>query len=546
MKAAILFANDGYLLDGPKLMGRQAAGNGFLRAAVLDGEPLTGFGPGSKTEPSFHAAVKAISPTAESRWIPAARPDLLAEARVLYRPDPVLGPQANLRQRVGMDAFSICGVTHTLSSSSTVQYLANLATEPVAPWDAVVCTSNAAHAVVSGALEAQVDYLRWRLGAEVAPPLPLLPIIPLGVHTEDFAFTAERRADARGAHGIAADEVVVLFAGRLALSSKAHPQPMLQALQRVHEATGLKLTLLVAGQAPNQAIAEALKAAYAAFSPDIRVVTVNGADHAAYRNAWAAADIFMSLADSVQETFGITPVEAMAAGLPVIVSDWSGYRDTVRDGVDGFRIPTIAPPAASGAKIAQRYEDGQLNYDWYLLTVDTSVAADMTSLIGRLTELATNPDLRRRMGAAGAARARETYEWSSVFKQYRALWAEQDRLRLARAGWNGARGPASAVAYRNPFDIFRGFATHSVGDDTLVELSAQASADAYAEFIRKPLISLSHVDAPLAERIFAALAEGPRPAGHVAETTGIARPLLLEMLPRLAKMDFVVLRSVES
>ena len=28
----------------------------------------------------------------------------------------------------------------------------------------------------------------------------------------------------------------------------------------------------------------------------------------------------------------------MAAGLPVVVSDWDGYRDTVRDGVDGFRI----------------------------------------------------------------------------------------------------------------------------------------------------------------------------------------------------------------
>lgn len=32
--AAILFEPDGYLLDGPKLMGRQAAGNAFLRAAV--------------------------------------------------------------------------------------------------------------------------------------------------------------------------------------------------------------------------------------------------------------------------------------------------------------------------------------------------------------------------------------------------------------------------------------------------------------------------------------------------------------------------------
>jgi glycosyltransferase involved in cell wall biosynthesis len=33
----------------------------------------------------------------------------------------------------------------------------------------------------------------------------------------------------------------------------------------------------------------------------------------------------------------------MAAGIPVVVSDWDGYKDTVRDGVDGFRIPTFKP-----------------------------------------------------------------------------------------------------------------------------------------------------------------------------------------------------------
>lgn len=32
--AAIFFEPDGYILSGPKLMGRQAAGNAFLRAAV--------------------------------------------------------------------------------------------------------------------------------------------------------------------------------------------------------------------------------------------------------------------------------------------------------------------------------------------------------------------------------------------------------------------------------------------------------------------------------------------------------------------------------
>ena len=42
----------------------------------------------------------------------------------------------------------------------------------------------------------------------------------------------------------------------------------------------------------------------------------------------------------MQESFGLTPIEAMAAGLPRVISDWDGYRDSVNDGEDGFLIRT--------------------------------------------------------------------------------------------------------------------------------------------------------------------------------------------------------------
>ena len=41
----------------------------------------------------------------------------------------------------------------------------------------------------------------------------------------------------------------------------------------------------------------------------------------------AASDMFISLADSYQETFGLTPIEAMASELPVVASNWNGYRN---------------------------------------------------------------------------------------------------------------------------------------------------------------------------------------------------------------------------
>ena len=62
---------------------------------------------------------------------------------------------------------------------------------------------------------------------------------------------------------------------------------------------------------------------------------------------WSAADVFTSLSDNIQESFGLTPIEAMASGLPVLVSDWDGYRDTVTHGAEGLVVPTVMPPAGS-------------------------------------------------------------------------------------------------------------------------------------------------------------------------------------------------------
>ena len=59
------------------------------------------------------------------------------------------------------------------------------------------------------------------------------------------------------------------------------------------------------------------------------------------RKALTASDLAISLVDNAQETFGLAVAEAMAAGLPLVASDWSGYRDLVRDGVDGFLIPSV-------------------------------------------------------------------------------------------------------------------------------------------------------------------------------------------------------------
>ena len=55
--------------------------------------------------------------------------------------------------------------------------------------------------------------------------------------------------------------------------------------------------------------------------------------------ALAAADLFCSPADNLQETFGLSVLEAMASSLPVVASDWNGYRDLVLHGRTGWLVP---------------------------------------------------------------------------------------------------------------------------------------------------------------------------------------------------------------
>ena len=55
--------------------------------------------------------------------------------------------------------------------------------------------------------------------------------------------------------------------------------------------------------------------------------------------ALAAADLFCSPSDNLQETFGLSVLEAMASSLPVVASDWDGYRDLVVHGRTGWLVP---------------------------------------------------------------------------------------------------------------------------------------------------------------------------------------------------------------
>ena len=221
MTAAIYYHPEAYTTSGPKLMGRNAAGESFLRGFVSHSRASAFWAQVEKPEHARHfaASVSALGRTEPVHAVSRGNLGALSQASVVYYPGPGIGEHAFHRAAFGHGSWSLCGITHTTSSAGAMDALADLITSPVQPWDAVICTSTAVKDNVTRLLQAQVDYLQARLGISRVM-LPQLPVIPLGIHTSDFAFSDDQKAAARAALGVSPDTLVVLFMGRLSFHAK--------------------------------------------------------------------------------------------------------------------------------------------------------------------------------------------------------------------------------------------------------------------------------------------------------------------------------------
>lgn len=371
---------------------------------------------------------------------------------VIYYPAPFNTRMAWQRSRLGAGHMAFCGVTHTVSSSGVLAQLADYAQGPFTGADALICTSQSVLKVVQQVWHLQLEQLARRLGVSpLKPTLPMTPVIPLGVHVDDFVTGQALRSQARAEWGLAQDEVAVLFVGRLSLHAKANPLPMYLACARSAAQTGQRVRVLECGWFANDAIRDSFDEA--ARAAGVELTRIDGRLAGVTQRAFAAADVFMSLSDNIQETFGLTPLEAMAAGLPVVVSDWNGYRETVRDGIDGFLVPTAQPSDLScSLAMSEAYEDGRINYDHYIGHAHLMVSVDVAACARALVRLIENPVLRQKMGAAGRERARQVFDWQVVMRQYQDLWTEQESRRSALAAM--AAPKVRNPALTNPLVLF--------------------------------------------------------------------------------------------
>jgi glycosyltransferase involved in cell wall biosynthesis len=465
---AIFFHVDQVEGLGRNLNGRRSAGSGFLHGWIAhsEGDEIRALVSNQNDAKELAEILQKRGETRPLRAVSLKGGDFTGFGCVFF-PGPNYKGATWRRQRLGPNRVSLVGVTHTVSTRKIVERFHSLMSEPVEDWDAIICTSRAVRSVVARHFESEAEYFRCRFGATRVPQ-PQLPIIPLGVNASAFAPREGAREVMRAAHGAPEDAVVVMTMGRLSVVEKANPVPLLLALQEIAPGLGRPLHLWMVGFA-SRPEEEALHREAAQLSPSVKVQIIDGRDPQIRRDAWAGADIFTLPSDSIQETFGLVPVEAMAAGLPVVMPDWDGFRDTVLHGETGFLVPTRMAPPGMGRSLGRRFANGADGYLQHLVQVQAQVQIDIPAYSRALDVLVRDPSLRARMGKAGQRHVAQKLDWSRVVPLYLDLAKELAERRASGVPTTPALRPeAPSPLELDPFALYADYPSALISMDTPV------------------------------------------------------------------------------
>jgi glycosyltransferase involved in cell wall biosynthesis len=336
---------------------------------------------------------------------------------VLFTPSVKLHEMAHLRKCVGKRAWPISGMTHALSHIQGLPYAVLMLLEDLYSHDGLICTSRIGRKAVENILDGICEYLTRRLGKSIVSPLQTR-LIPMGVNTTFYQ--PRDKTEARAHLNLPADQVVFLYLGRFSAFSKMDPLPLILAFSQTAAQQNKKALLVFAGDDTQLNMTPKIKAFAADLNCSDEVLVLPNLNSEEKQAVYAAADVFVSLSDNVQETFGLTIIEAMACGLPVIASDWNGYRESVAHGETGFLVPTYwAGNLEQASRLALIRGDTATHW-----LMGQAVSIDLPQLVHCLTILAENSELREQMGKAARQRILQYYDWPVIVRQYEELWRE--------------------------------------------------------------------------------------------------------------------------
>lgn len=394
-------------------------------------------------------------------------PELLARGRldVLHHASHVdrLYDLLAVRDRFAPKTVPVTGQIHSLSYPRFHQELARHVFIPPSASDGLFCSSTAGRTVIEKSLAA-IERAAKDQGFTGELPRWDLPQVPLGVDLQ--AVVGGERVKTRQALNVPDNAVVLCCLARFTEYDKLDLFPVVRVLERLVNAPSPgapPVYLLLAGARQGTKTPEMLElwARHLGVADRLRL-KVDFKDEEK-KDLLAASDVFISPVDNVQETFGQSVIEAMAAGLPVVASDFDGYKDTV-DASVGVRVPTRL-----NVDWSELSELAPLLYERPLhLVLAQSIEVDLAAFEAALRDLVGNRVKRDQLAKAAAARGRSHYDWSVVIPRYEYEWN-----RLAATG---AKPKARPHPLRLDYgDFFGHFPTGAFDPSRLMERGPKAN-----------------------------------------------------------------------
>ncbi len=222
---------------------------------------------------------------------------------------------------------------------------------------------------------------------------------------------------ARFALNLPPDERVILQLGRMV--PRKGVDTVVRGLGRLVRDHGIRARLLIVGgesEEPNPALTPEIGrlqqiAAEEGVTELVQFVGRRGRETLKYY--YSAADVFVTV--PWYEPFGITPVEAMACGTPVVGSNVGGIKYTVRDGETGYLVP----------------------------------AQDPDRLAERLAHLYQHPKVMSMLSRQAIRRANDLFTWEKVARSLAAVYEEV----LASGHPARSDGAEDVAAVERAFDL---------------------------------------------------------------------------------------------
>ncbi|MFT5285936.1 MAG: D-inositol-3-phosphate glycosyltransferase [Planctomycetota bacterium] len=367
-----------------------------------------------------------------------------------------------LRDRYATKNIPITGQIHSLSYPRSLNDYMRFYLLPPRETDAILCSTESGKRVVENSLNELRESLRAK-GTEMSALQCEMPVIPLGIDAKTLQ--GGDGAKLRSELDIPSQAFCALALARFSEFDKMDLFPLLLAFRGVVERMDRPAILLLAGARQGTKTPEMIQLWARALGIESNLRFMTDFPEVRKPDVLAAADVFVSPTDNVQETFGITVIEAMAAGLPPIVADFDGYRESVTEDV-GIRIPTHwSPPSSELCNLGPLLNERPLH-----LFLGQGVTVDGEAMEQALFSLGADAELRAKFSSAARERAEQRYDWSQVIPQYEAL---VDRLASKSFTPGEHVGPDSShpLAYRFE-EIFAHYPTTMQAPDRTLVTSA--------------------------------------------------------------------------